>query len=229
RTTRPRVVEVQRVMTGPEVMAFRELVREVPLATHVRELASYIVLASHPQWDRAPEAARRFVRYGSSPRGAQALVLGAKVRALSEGRYNVSVDDLRSMAMPALRHRLILNFEGEAEGVDADTLIDQLVEAAESVSSPGRDAFVPYAGGRPPSAATTRGRDGECPIRRSSSDWCNRSCARCACGAPNSGRCAACSSARWRPPSRWSSASRWVPWPSSSPAGSCWSALSAGR
>ena len=142
RTTRPREVEVQRVMTGPEVMAFRELVREVPLAAHVRELASYIVLASHPQWDRAPEAARRFVRYGASPRGAQALVLGAKVRALSEGRYNVSVEDLRAMALPAIRHRLILNFEGEAEGVDADTLIDQLVEAAESLSTTGKDAFV---------------------------------------------------------------------------------------
>ena len=142
RTTRPRVVEIRRVMTGPEVMAFRELVREVPLASHVRELASYIVLASHPQWDRAPEAARRFVRYGSSPRGAQALVLGAKVRALSEGRYNVSVEDLRAMALPALRHRLILNFEGEAEGVDADTLIDQLVEAAQSLSTTGKDAFV---------------------------------------------------------------------------------------
>jgi len=142
RTTRTREVEVQRVMTGPQVMAFRELVREVPLATHVRELASYIVLASHPQWDRAPEAARRFVRYGASPRGAQALVLGAKVRALSEGRYNVSVEDLRAMALPALRHRLILNFEGEAEGVDADTLIDQLVEAAEVLSTTGKDAFV---------------------------------------------------------------------------------------
>jgi MoxR-like ATPase len=142
RTTRPRVVEVQRVMTGPQVLAFRELVREVPLATHVRTLASYIVLASHPQWDQAPEAARRFVRYGSSPRGAQALVLGAKVRALSEGRYNVSVDDLRAMALPALRHRLILNFEGEAEGVDADSLIEQLVEAAESLSATGKDAFV---------------------------------------------------------------------------------------
>jgi MoxR-like ATPase len=142
RTTRPRVVEVRRVMTGPQVMEFRELVREVPLAAHVRELASYIVLASHPQWDRAPEATRRFVRYGSSPRGAQALVLGAKVRALSEGRYNVSVDDLRAMALPALRHRLILNFEGEAEGVDADNLIEQLVEAAESLSATGKDAFV---------------------------------------------------------------------------------------
>src|SRR4026209_2183291 len=77
RTTRPRVVEVRRVMTGPQVMEFRELVREVPLAAHVRELASYIVLASHPQWDRAPEAARRFVRYGSSPPRPEAPAPGA--------------------------------------------------------------------------------------------------------------------------------------------------------
>ena len=142
RTTRPREVEVQRVMTGPQVLTFRELVREVPLASHVRDLASLIVLASHPQWDRAPEAARRFIRYGASPRGAQALVLGAKVRALAEGRYNVSVEDLRAMAAPALRHRIILNFEGEAEGVESDTLISQLVEAAESLSTAGKDAFV---------------------------------------------------------------------------------------
>jgi MoxR-like ATPase len=135
-------VEVRRVMTGPQVLAFRELVREVPLASHVRDLASLIVLASHPQWERAPEAARRFVRYGASPRGAQALVLGAKVRALAEGRYNVSVEDLRALAAPALRHRIILNFEGEAEGVDADNLIGQLVEAAEALSTAGKDAFV---------------------------------------------------------------------------------------
>src|SRR5262249_39983111 len=142
RTTRPREVEVQRVMTGPQVLAFRELVREVPLASHVRDLASLIVLASHPQWDRAPEVARRFIRYGASPRGAQALVLGAKVRALAEGRYNVSLDDLRALAAPALRHRIILNFEGEAEGVDSDPLIGQLVEAAEALSTAGKDAFV---------------------------------------------------------------------------------------
>jgi MoxR-like ATPase len=142
RTTRPREVEVRRVMTGPQVLGYRELVREVPLASHVRDLASLIVLASHPQWERAPEVTRRFVRYGASPRGAQALVLGAKVRALAEGRYNVSVEDLHALAAPALRHRIILNFEGEAEGVDADTLIGQIVESAEALSTAGKDAFV---------------------------------------------------------------------------------------
>ena len=78
---------------------------------------------------------RRFVRYGASPRGAQALVLGAKVRALAEGRFNVSVDDLRALAAPALRHRIILNFEGEAEGIDVDTLVAQIVESARRAPS----------------------------------------------------------------------------------------------
>ncbi len=142
RTTHVREVQVHRVMTGPQVLTFRELVREIPIASHVRDLASLIVLATHPQWDRAPEPTRRFVRYGASPRGAQALVLGAKVRALSEGRYNVAVEDLRAMALPALRHRIILNFEGEAEGVDVDRLILQTVEAAEALSGAQKEVFL---------------------------------------------------------------------------------------
>jgi len=95
-----------------------------------------VSLVSPPEWRR------RHIRYGASPRGAQALVLGAKVRALSEGRYNVSLEDLRAIALPALRHRIILNFEGEAEGVDADRLIEQLIEAAENLSAAGKDAFL---------------------------------------------------------------------------------------
>jgi MoxR-like ATPase len=142
RTTHVRDVEVRRVLTGPQVLSMRELVREIPIASHVRDLASFIVLGTHPQWERAPEATRRFVRYGASPRGAQALVLGAKVRAISEGRFNVSVEDLRAMALPALRHRLILNFEGEAEGVDVDELVGQIVESAESMSGSGKEVFL---------------------------------------------------------------------------------------
>jgi MoxR-like ATPase len=141
RTTRSREVSVQRVMLGEQVLRFRELVREVPMASHVRDLVSYIVMASHPDWDRAPDVARRFIRYGASPRGAQALALGAKVRALTQGRYNVSVEDLRALALPALRHRIILNFEGEAEGIDADTIIEQLVDTAEQMAGAGKDAF----------------------------------------------------------------------------------------
>jgi MoxR-like ATPase len=142
RTTVSRHVAVSRVMNGPSVLAFRELIREVPIASHVRDFASTIVMATHPAWEHAPESARRFVRYGASPRGAQALVLGAKVKALAEGRYNVSADDIKALAVPALRHRVILNFEGEAEGVDADTLIGQIVEAAEAVTVQGKEPFL---------------------------------------------------------------------------------------
>jgi MoxR-like ATPase len=142
RTTQSRHVAVSRVMSGPTVLSFRELIREVPIASHVRDFASTIVMATHPQWEHAPDVARRFVRYGASPRGAQALVLGAKVRALAEGRYNVSVEDIKALAAPALRHRVILNFEGEAEGVDADTLIGQVVEAAEAVTVQGKEPFL---------------------------------------------------------------------------------------
>ena len=142
RTTQSRPVPVMRVMTGPQVLAFRELIREVPIASHVRELAATIVMATHPAWADTPEVSRRFIRYGASPRGAQALVLGGKVRALSEGRYNVSTDDLRALAAPALRHRIILNFEGEAEGIDVDNLISQVVECAEGLTVQGKEVFL---------------------------------------------------------------------------------------
>jgi MoxR-like ATPase len=142
RTTQNRAVAMERVMTGPNVLGFRELVREVPIASHVRDLASSIVMATHPQWAQAPDVTRRFVRYGASPRGAQALVLGAKVRALVDGRYNVSVDDIKQLAAPALRHRVILNFEGEAEGIDVDTLVSQIIENVETSTAQSREPFV---------------------------------------------------------------------------------------
>jgi MoxR-like ATPase len=142
RTTQARAVSVERVMSGARVLGFRELIREVPIAEHVRALASNIIMATHPQWEHAPEVSRRFIRYGASPRGAQALVLGAKVRALTERRFNVSVEDLRALAAPALRHRIILNFEGEAEGIDTDSLIAQIVDSAEATIAQGKEAFL---------------------------------------------------------------------------------------
>ena len=142
RTTHARPATVDRVLTGAKVLAFRELIREVPIASHVRDFASTIIMATHPQWERAPEATRRFVRYGASPRGAQALVLGAKVRALAQGRYNVSAEDIKTLAAPALRHRIILNFEGEAEAVDIDVLVGQIVDAAEAAAVQGKEAFL---------------------------------------------------------------------------------------
>jgi MoxR-like ATPase len=142
RTTQAQHTVVERVMTGDAVVRYRELIREVPIASHVRDFASTIVMATHPQWEHSPEVTRRFVRYGASPRGAQALVLGAKVRALADGRYNVSADDLRAMAVPSLRHRVILNFEGEAEGVDVDSLVAQVVESAEAAGAQTREPFL---------------------------------------------------------------------------------------
>jgi MoxR-like ATPase len=142
RTTQTHSVTMERVMSGPTVLGFRELIREVPIASHLRDLASTIVMATHPDWEGAPEITRRFVRYGASPRGAQALVLGAKVLALSQGRYNVSVEDLRVLTAPALRHRVILNFEGEAEAVDVDTLVAEIVDKAQARMSEGREAFL---------------------------------------------------------------------------------------
>jgi MoxR-like ATPase len=142
RTTQSRTATVNRVLGGPDVLAFRELIREVPIASHIRDFASAIVMATHPQWEQAPDVARRFVRYGASPRGAQALVLGAKVRALADGRYNVSLEDIKAMAVPALRHRVILNFEGEAEGVDTDTLISRVVADTEAGVAQSREPFL---------------------------------------------------------------------------------------
>ena len=99
-------------------------------------------MATHPQWADAPDVTRRFMRFGASPRGAQALILGAKVRALAEGRYNVSLEDLKALAAPALRHRVILNFEGEAEGIDVDTLVSQIIENVETSTAQSREPFV---------------------------------------------------------------------------------------
>lgn len=131
RTTQSQPVVIKRVMDGPAVLAYRDLIREVPIATHVRDFAARIIMGTHPDWESAPEVTRRVVRYGASPRGAQSLVLGAKVRALTRGRFNVSAEDVKALATPALRHRVILNFAGESEGIDTDKLIAQVVESVQ--------------------------------------------------------------------------------------------------
>ena len=112
-----------------DVLAMQLLARAVPIAPYVTAYAVALLAATHPDQPRAPQLVREYVRYGGSPRGAQALVAGSKVRALLDGRYNVSVEDLRAVALPALRHRVILNFEGEAEGVTADAIIRTILDA----------------------------------------------------------------------------------------------------
>ena len=142
RTTSVSEPTVQQVMTGSETLAARDLVREVPIAAHVRQFAATLVMATHPQWEEAPDITRRYIRYGASPRAAQALVLGAKVLALRAGRFAVSIDDVKSIALPVLRHRVILNFEGEAEGIDADRLLTEVLEAVDASSREGKEVFL---------------------------------------------------------------------------------------
>ncbi len=140
RTTGPEESAAGRVADGPAVVGMQALARQVPVAAHVREYAARLVLATHPGSAGAVESARRFVRYGASPRGAQALILAGKVRALSQGRVNVAVEDLQALALPALRHRLILNFEGEAEGTDPDDVLRAAIREIEPQEIPASEA-----------------------------------------------------------------------------------------
>jgi MoxR-like ATPase len=105
-----------------------DVARTMPIATHVRGFASRLVMATHPEAPDSPKVVRDFVRYGASPRGAQALVLAAKIKALLDGSTNVAYDDICAVARPALRHRIVLNFEADVEGVSVDRLIDDLIE-----------------------------------------------------------------------------------------------------
>jgi MoxR-like ATPase len=129
RTTGKSMPSTEKVASGEAIVAMGELARQVPIASHVSHYVAQLVVATHPESETAPPSVRRFVRYGSSPRGGQALVLGAKIMALVAGRYNVAFDDVRAVAPAALRHRLLLNFEGQAEGVDPDTIIAELLES----------------------------------------------------------------------------------------------------
>jgi MoxR-like ATPase len=127
RTTAGGRVEVARVLTREALMELMKLVREVPVASHVKDYAVRLVLATHPKTETAAPMASQYLRFGSSPRGGQTLLLAGKVRALTDGRFNVSYDDIEAVAAPALRHRLILNFEAEAEGITTDHIIGQIL------------------------------------------------------------------------------------------------------
>ncbi len=127
RTTGAETPAAEKVLGGDRVLELRQLVREVPAAGHVKQYVARLVRATHPEASEAPEAVGRWVRYGASPRAAQALLLGARVRALTAGRAAVSFEDVRSVAHAALRHRLILNFEAQAEGIDPDEIVDSLL------------------------------------------------------------------------------------------------------
>ena len=127
RTTEENQVQVNKVVDGRALSELQLMVKQVPVASHVKDYAIRLVLASHPNTETALEITNKFLRFGSSPRGAQSLLLGAKVRALTEGRFNVSFDDIHAVALPALRHRLIVNFEAEAEGITTDHILDKIL------------------------------------------------------------------------------------------------------
>ncbi len=129
RTTGAESTAVEKVATAAEVVEMQRLARAVPIAPHVTAYAVSLLAASHPDSPRAPQLVREYVRYGGSPRGAQALVAGAKIYALLDGRFNVAIDDVRAVATPALRHRVILNFEGEAEGITPEAIVRSILDA----------------------------------------------------------------------------------------------------
>jgi MoxR-like ATPase len=129
RTTGTESARPDHVATAAEVVEMQQLARSVPIAPHVTAYAVALLAATHPDQPRAPQLVREYVRYGGSPRGAQALVLTGKIHALLEGRYNVAVDDIRAVALPALRHRVIRNFEGEAEGISSDAIVRAVIDA----------------------------------------------------------------------------------------------------
>jgi len=123
RTTGVTEAELRPVASGDDLAAMSLLAREVPIAEPVMDRAVSIVLGTHPDRPEAPEDVRRFVRWGASPRALQTLVLGGRIRALLQGRYNLALEDLEAVAAPALRHRIFLNFEADAAGVDAERVV----------------------------------------------------------------------------------------------------------
>ena len=129
RTTGDAPAGAAAVVTRDEILAMQKLVRQVPVADHVQDLAVRVLQATHPGGPDSPAMVKQYVRFGASPRGAQAVLMAAKIRALFDGRFAASGDDVRASALPALRHRVLLNFEGEAEGVRSDQVIEQIIKA----------------------------------------------------------------------------------------------------
>jgi len=134
RTTEATKPQAQAIFGGERILSLSALVRQIPIAPEVRRYAITVVMATHPDDDLAAPMTRQFVRYGASPRGAQAIILAAKLKAILDGRYHVARDDIRAVAPMALRHRLILNFEGQAEGIPTDAVVENILKTAKEPS-----------------------------------------------------------------------------------------------
>jgi MoxR-like ATPase len=131
RTTEADKPRAQAIFDGERILALSQLARQIPIAREIRRYGIAIVMASHPDNHLAAPLTKQYVRFGSSPRGAQAIILAAKLRAILDDRYHVSREDIRAVAPPALRHRLILNFEGQAENIQADEVVTNILETVE--------------------------------------------------------------------------------------------------
>jgi MoxR-like ATPase len=137
RTTRGDWPKAEKIMDGAEIQRWQQLIREVLIAPPVQDYAIRLVLATHPQGEFAIAETNKYIRCGASPRGAQAIVLASKVRALLEGRYNVGFDDIRRVFLPALRHRILLNFEAQAENIPSDDVLAQVLKEVKEKSQDG--------------------------------------------------------------------------------------------
>ena len=127
-TTSNKEVELNKIVDGESILEMRKIIREVPIAKPVQEYALRVVLGTHPEIEGAPEGAKKYIRFGASPRAAQAIITASRARALMEGRYNVSFEDIKYVAHPSLRHRFFLNFDAVADGITTDVLIDRLLD-----------------------------------------------------------------------------------------------------
>jgi MoxR-like ATPase len=148
RTTRNEWPKVERILTGEDVRRFQEIVRQVLVAAPVQDYAIRLVLATHPGGAYAAGQTNKYIRCGASPRGAQALVLGSKVRALIEGRTNVSFEDIKKMYLPAMRHRVLLSFEAQAENIPPDRVLEEVLKEVKT-----QVADAPSGGAARPSTA----------------------------------------------------------------------------
>ncbi|HCP13813.1 MAG TPA: AAA family ATPase [Planctomycetaceae bacterium] len=135
RTTGTSQPTVTPVLSGARILEMSALARQIPIAKEIQRYAIALVTATHPEQQTSSETARRYIRYGSSPRGLQALILGAKIRAILDGRCHVATADLQQMALPVLRHRIILNFEGQAEGISTDDVIRRIMTQMNTASA----------------------------------------------------------------------------------------------
>jgi MoxR-like ATPase len=141
RTTTGEDPQAKAVINTEQIIWAQELVRHVAIAPHVQDYAIRLVLATHPQGEFATDMTNRFVRFGSSPRGVQALVLGAKVRAMLDERYHISFSDIAGAVLPGMRHRILLNFEGQAEGIISDDVLNEILD--ETSKTLEKDVKVP--------------------------------------------------------------------------------------